>query len=280
MKQVKSLYVGSDREPILLEHPVVMGILNTTPDSFSDGGKHLNLDDAVRRAETILREGAQIIDIGGESTRPGAQAVSESEELERVLRVVEKVVGECGAVVSLDTSSPLVMRAGHAAGARIWNGTRALQRPGALELAALLDLTVVLMHRRGESDTMHSMSDYDDVVLDVKKELTKTAERVQAAGVLKERIVLDVGFGFAKTAEQNFKLLHCFEQFADMGYAQLIGLSRKRMLQSALCARGLGDSFDERLEPGLASAAVAVSKGAQIVRTHDVAATVRALSIF
>lgn len=259
--------------------PVVMGILNTTPDSFSDGGNcyrdnRLSLDLAVQKSAQMLAEGAQVIDVGGESTRPGAKPISEQEELDRVVPVVEVLVRELGAIVSIDTSTASVIRESAAVGAGIINDVRALQREGALVAAAASGLPVCLMHMQGEPGSMQERPAYNDVVIEVKDFLLARVEACCAAGISAERIILDPGFGFGKTLEHNLTLLARLTEVQALGYPVLVGLSRKSML-AALLKRDV----HERLPGSLALALAAAERGAAIIRVHDVAATVDALKV-
>ncbi|MBD9482460.1 dihydropteroate synthase [Pseudomonas sp. PDM14] len=255
-----------------LAHPHVMGILNVTPDSFSDGGRFAARDAAVRHAEAMVAAGATLIDIGGESTRPGARAVSPVEELERVAPVVEAIVANLDVVISLDTSTPAVMREGARLGAGLINDVRALRRDGALEAAAESGLPVCLMHMLGEPGDMQNNPCYRDVVAEVREFLVGRMAACELAGIPAERVVLDPGFGFAKTLAHNLVLFKHLESLHDLGRPLLVGVSRKSMIGQAL-GREVGD----RLYGGLALAALAVSKGASIVRVHDVAETVDAV---
>lgn len=256
--------------------PVVMGILNVTPDSFSDGGCHQTVDQALTRAVQMQAEGAALIDIGGESTRPGAQPVSPAEELARVLPIVEVLAQQPGLRLSIDTSSPEVFAACWAITPCLWNDVRALTRPGARALAARLDCPVVLMHNRGEPDRMGELTDYPQGVVDtVCAELQQQVALACAAGVRPAQIVVDPGFGFAKTTEQNLQLLAHLPALQALGHPLLIGLSRKRMLGEVLG----GAPVDQRVHAGVAAAVWAVSQGAVLVRTHDVAPTVQALRL-
>ena len=263
-----------------LSRPVVMGILNTTPDSFSDGGHcyrdgKLNLELTIRYAKQMLEEGASIIDVGGESTRPGALMVSEQQELDRVVPVVEALVRELGAVVSVDTSNASVIRESAKVGAGIINDIRALQREGALEAAAATGLPVCLMHMQGEPETMQKAPSYEnDVVTNVSGFLQERISACYAAGINKERILLDPGFGFGKTLEHNLQLLARLGEMAKLGFPLLVGLSRKSML-GALLKRDI----NERLPGSLALALAAAERGAAIIRVHDVAATVDVLRV-
>lgn len=262
-----------------LTRPVVMGILNTTPDSFSDGGScyknhRLSLDLALRRAEQMLAEGAQIIDIGGESTRPGAPAVSEQEELDRVVPVVEAISRKLGALVSVDTSSALVISESANHGAGLINDVRALQRHGALAAAAASGLPVCLMHMQGDPGTMQQNPNYDDVVEQVFGFLQARIAACQAEGIAREQILLDPGFGFGKTLAHNLALLRRLPEFARLGLPLLVGLSRKSMV-----AQLLGRPLEQRLAGSLALALLAAERGAAIIRVHDVAETVDVLKV-
>ncbi|WP_315973067.1 dihydropteroate synthase [Cellvibrio sp. QJXJ] len=262
-----------------LTRPVVMGILNTTPDSFSDGGSYyknhrLSLDLALRRAEQMLLDGAQIIDVGGESTRPGAPIVSVQEELDRVIPVVEAVVGQLGALVSVDTSSASVIRESASRGASLINDVRALQREGAVAAAAETGLPVCLMHMQGEPDTMQQNPNYSDVVEQVFGFLEDRVAVCQAAGIAREQILLDPGFGFGKTLAHNLALLKHLPEFARFGLPLLVGVSRKSMV-----AQLLGRPVEQRLAGSLALAMLAAERGAAIIRVHDVAETVDVLKV-
>lgn len=252
-----------------LSRPHVMGILNVTPDSFSDGGRFNQVDVALRHAEAMVKAGATLVDVGGESTRPGAAPVGAAEELARVIPVVEALARELDVVISVDTSCPAVMREAAAAGAGLLNDVRALQRPGALAVAAASGLPVCLMHMRGEPRTMQNAPQY----LDIQEEVTTfLAERIAAcvaAGIPSERIILDPGFGFAKTLEHNLSLFRHLPALHAFGLPLLVGASRKSMIGHVL-----GKETHERLYGSLALAALAVTKGAHIVRVHDVAETV------
>ncbi|WP_338526472.1 dihydropteroate synthase [Pseudomonas batumici] len=247
----------------------VMGILNVTPDSFSDGGRFNHLDAALRHAQAMVEAGATLIDIGGESTRPGARAVSPGEELERVAPVVERIHRELDVIISVDTSTPEVMRESARLGAGLINDVRSLQRDGALEAAAATGLPVCLMHMLGEPGNMQDDPHYEDVTREVVDFLAERMARCAAAGIAAERIVLDPGFGFAKTLAHNLSLFKHMEALHALGRPLLVGVSRKSMIGQAL-----GRPVGERLYGGLALAALAMSKGARILRVHDVAETV------
>lgn len=255
-----------------LSRPQVMGILNVTPDSFSDGGRFAARDAALRHAARMVEQGAALIDIGGESTRPGARPVSPLEELERVAPVVEAIAAELDVIISLDTSTPAVMREGARLGAGLINDVRSLRRDGALEAAADSGLPVCLMHMLGEPGTMQQDPQYQDVTGEVCDFLERRMADCLAAGIPAERIVLDPGFGFAKTLAHNLSLFKHLEALHRLGRPVLVGVSRKTMIGQAL-----GREIHERLSGGLALAALAVVKGACIVRVHDVAETVDAV---
>ena len=257
-----------------LSRPVVMGILNVTPDSFSDGGYYLEPDAALRRAEQMVSEGAAIIDIGGESTRPGAPPVSVQEELARVLPIVERLARELPIPVSVDTSKPEVMRQAVRAGAGLINDVRALQMPGALDAAVASRLPVCLMHIQGEPSTMQQEPHYDDVVAEVYTFLAERVRVCEAAGIPGERILVDPGFGFGKTLDHNLRLLRHLDCFSDLAAGVLAGISRKSMIGLLLNA-----PVDQRLSGSLAAAVIALWQGATIIRTHDVRETVQALCV-
>lgn len=258
-----------------LSRPRVMGIVNVTPDSFSDGGRYAALDAAKARCEQLLEEGADILDIGGESTRPGSRAPDLEEETARVLPLVRHAV-TLGVPVSVDTSTPELMRAVLDAGADIVNDVRALSRPGAVEaVAAHPAAGVCLMHMRGEPGTMQAQTDYGDVVAEVAAVLHARVAILEAAGVARERITLDPGIGFAKTAEQNLELLARQPELLAEGLPLLLGWSRKSTL-----GKVTGRAVEERLAASVAAALMAVERGARIVRVHDVGATVDALKLW
>ena len=255
-----------------LSHPLVMGVLNVTPDSFSDGGRFLDCAAAVEQGLRLAAEGAAILDIGGESTRPGAADVSVEEELRRVVPVIERLRAATGAVISIDTSKPQIMRAAAAAGAGLINDVRALREPGALEAAVASNCAVCLMHMRGEPRTMQQAPSYRDVVSEVKAFLAERVQAAQAAGLALERLALDPGFGFGKTLEHNLALLRRLRELAVDDRPVLAGLSRKSMV-GKLTGRPEG----ERVYGSIALAVIAAQNGARIIRAHDVAATVDAL---
>lgn len=258
-----------------LSQPHVMGILNVTPDSFSDGGQHHQKDRAVKHALQMIADGATIIDIGGESTRPNASAVEVEEEMRRVIPVVE-ALSKYDVVMSIDTSQPEVIRAAVDAGAHIWNDVRALTRPLALETAAELNIPVVLMHMRGEPTNMNQLDQYQDVTEDVIQELQQRLDQALAVGIKVENIILDPGFGFAKNAQQNFQLLNEFWKLNRMGYPILSGLSRKRFIGEALN----GIPAQERAVGSVMGHILSIQQGASIVRAHDVKATVDAIKVW
>jgi dihydropteroate synthase len=251
-----------------------MGVLNVTPDSFSDGGLFLNRDAALAQARRMVAEGASIIDVGGESTRPGSEPAGLQQELDRVVPVIELICAELNVAVSIDTSKPEVMREAVAAGAALINDVCALRRPGALETAAGLDAAVCLMHMQGEPRTMQSDPRYEDVVAEVTEFLVGRAADCVAAGLDRGRILIDPGFGFGKTLAHNLALLAGLPRVVDTGYPVLVGLSRKSML-AALTGRDV----DERLAGSVVLAALAAERGAHIIRAHDVAETRDALRI-
>lgn len=256
-----------------LSRPVVMGILNVTPDSFSDGGRHGTLEAALAAARSMLDAGASIIDVGGESTRPGAEPVSEAEELRRVIPLVERLSEVFDGLISVDTMKPAVMDAACKAGAGMINDVMALREPGAIEVAARHGAAVCLMHMRGEPRTMQKQVHYADVVAEVQGFLTERVSACIAGGVDAEQIVLDPGFGFGKRLEHNLALLARLPELTELGYPLLIGVSRKSMFGQLLAA-----PLERRLAGGLAATAVAVWQGASVVRTHDVAETVDAVT--
>ena len=275
----KTLFCG-DRV-LDLAVPQVMGILNVTPDSFSDGGRFIQRDAALHQAEQMLQAGASILDIGGESTRPDAMPVSLQQELDRVLPVVEAIAQRLDVVISVDTSTPQVFEQAASLGATLWNDVRALSRPQALQTAARLGLPVVLMHNRGEPHQMNSLAQYQDLVAEVLQELLQRVDAALAAGVQRDHIVLDVGFGFAKNTKQNLILLKHLAQLAPLGYPLLVGISRKRVLGQVLAdAQGQPREVGQRVDAGIAAALIGVQQGASIIRTHDVRPTVDALRLW
>jgi len=257
-----------------LTHPVVMGVLNVTPDSFSDGGRFFDTDTAVRHGVRMAEEGATFIDVGGESTRPGAAPVAMEEELRRVIPVIERLRGAVSAVISVDTSKPQVMRAAAVAGAGLINDVRALGEPGALEAARLSGCAVCLMHMQGEPRTMQASPAYGDVVGEIRAFLEERIAACRTAGFSADRLVLDPGFGFGKTLEHNLTLLRRLRELGSAGVPVMVGLSRKSMV-GKLTGRAEG----ERVLGSVVLAVMAVLEGASIVRAHDVASTVEALQV-
>ena len=259
-----------------LDRPQVMGIVNVTPDSFSDGGAHDTTDAAVAHALKLVEEGADLLDIGGESTRPGADEVPLEEELRRVVPVIERLVAQVSIPISIDTSKPAVMRAAVQAGAGMINDVYALRRDGALDAAAALDVPVVLMHMQGEPRSMQAAPDYDDVVGDVHRFLAERIFAAEMAGIAKKRLVVDPGFGFGKDTAHNLQLLAQLERFVELGVPVLAGLSRKRSI-GQITGR---DVPADRMAGSVAAHLIAAQRGAAIVRVHDVAATVDALRVW
>jgi len=258
-----------------LSQPHVMGILNVTPDSFSDGGRHNQKEDAVARALEMIAEGATVIDIGGESTRPGAAVVEVEEEIRRVVPVVEELAKH-KVILSIDTSQPEVIRAAVRAGAHIWNDVRALTRPNALQTAAELNIPVIIMHMRGEPTTMNNLDQYEDVTKDVIRELSQRVQDALDVGVKAENIMIDPGFGFAKNAQQNLKLLQEFYKLTEMGYPILSALSRKRFIGAVLD----GAEPQERAVGSATAHLLSIQQGACMVRAHDVKVTADAIKVW
>lgn len=255
-----------------LSVPRVMGILNVTPDSFSDGGMHNKPDDAVAFAASMVKDGASIIDVGGESTRPGAAAVSEQEELDRVLPVVEKIAKELDVFISVDTSTPAVMKECAAKGAHLINDVRALMRPGAVEVCAEAGIPVCIMHMQGSPENMQEAPHYIDLLGDINEFFYTRIHECLNAGILRENIVIDPGFGFGKTMDENYELMARLDTFQSFGLPLLVGISRKSMIGNLT-----GALVNDRVYGSIALALYAVNKGASIIRVHDVKATVQAL---
>jgi dihydropteroate synthase len=255
-----------------LTRPLVMGIVNVTPDSFSDGGLHGSRDAAIAHALQLIAEGADVIDIGGESTRPGAVPVTVQEELDRVMPVIERLQG---VPVSIDTFKPEVMQAAINAGVCMVNDINALQDEAAMKLVAQSDVAVCLMHKLGKPQTMQLRPEYQDVVLEVREFLCARVVSAELAGIARSRIVIDPGFGFGKSLEHNLSLLRKLDQLAQPGIVLLAGLSRKSMLGAVT-----GQDVDHRMPASIAAALIAVQRGAAIVRVHDVRATVDALKVW
>ena len=268
------------RYELSLDRPLVMGVLNVTPDSFSDGGRFVDPSTALDHARRMIADGADLIDVGGESTRPGAPPTPESVELERVVPLIEKLAAS-GVPVSADTRKPAVMHAAIAAGASMINDVYALRAPGALEAlaGAARPVAVCLVHMLGEPATMQQAAAYADVVAEVKAFLAARARACEAAGIAHERIVLDPGFGFGKTVAHNLALLRALPEIVVLGYPVLAGLSRKSTI-GALIGQERGRDTGERLAGSLAAALAAVARGAAIVRVHDVRETVDALKVW
>ncbi|PAU77601.1 dihydropteroate synthase [Halomonas salipaludis] len=263
------------RHRLDLSYPRVMGILNVTPDSFSDGGRHIVVDDALRHAERMLAEGAAIIDVGGESTRPGSRPIPAQQELDRVAPVVERLVRELDALISVDTSSPEVMRGTAALGAGMLNDVRALRQEGALQAAARSGLPVCVMHLLGEPSDMQRAPHYAEPIEEaVAQFLAERIDACEAAGLKRERLILDPGFGFGKTVEHNLRLLRRMQHLETLGLPLLVGMSRKSMI-----GKVLERPVEERLPGGLALAALAVERGARILRVHDVGPSVDAVNM-
>ncbi len=252
-----------------------MGILNVTPDSFSDGGRYDHIDSALSQAERMLAEGAAIIDVGGESTRPGAEAVPVQMELDRVIPVIERLHAECPLPISIDTSKPEVMRAAVAAGAGLINDVYALRQPGALEAAAQLQVPVCLMHMQGEPRVMQSDPHYHDVLTEVFSFFEQRIDDCVQAGLARQRLLLDPGFGFGKTLHHNLELLAGLARFKALHLPLLVGMSRKSMIGALLDDAPV----DQRLFGSLAAAVLAAERGAHILRVHDVEATVDSLKV-
>ena len=258
-----------------LSQTQIMGILNATPDSFSDGGNYQHTDNAVKAALSMLENGATIIDIGGESTRPGAPDVALEQELSRVIPIIKALRAESDCVISIDTSKAEVMRQAVLAGADIINDVRALQEPNALTTAAELSVPVCLMHMQGQPRTMQTNPQYDDLINDIKSFFEKRITACEAAGITRDNIILDPGFGFGKTLAHNYHILKYIDEFKMMGCEVLAGLSRKSMIGNLL-----NRNVDERLAGSLAGALIAAQKGAKIIRVHDVTETADVLNVW
>lgn len=261
-------------KPLDLTQPQVMGILNLTPDSFSDGGLFVSRSQAFAHARQMVKDGASLIDVGGESTRPGAADVSVEDELERVIPLIEAISGELDTIVSIDTSKPEVMRAAVAAGAGLINDVRALQEPGALQAAQDTDVPVCLMHMLGEPRSMQKNPQYNDVVNDVKAFLAQRIQVCEAAGISSDNIIVDPGFGFGKSVMHNLQLVKRLDEFAELGMPVLIGVSRKSTI-GAIVEKPVG----ERLSGSVTLAILCAQSAANILRVHDVAETVDALKL-
>lgn len=280
-------YQLSNRDKTLdLSQPHVMGILNVTPDSFSDGGQFNAVDKAVAHCQQMINEGATIIDIGGESTRPNAQTVATDDEIQRVVPVVRAIRKYCGDAIwlSIDTSSPEVMQAAFNEGADIWNDVRALKRTGAAELAAKLNIPVMLMHMRGEPTTMNNLAQYDDVIDEVRTELIDRINEVVSIGVKRSNIIIDPGFGFAKNYEHHCALLSQLSSLQTLGLPMMFGISRKRFLAEVLTKSEVQavstTQAVERDSAGTAAGLFALQQGASIIRTHNVAMMQQAVALW
>lgn len=280
-------YTVTSRDKILdLSQPHIMGILNVTPDSFSDGGQFNAIDKAVAHCQQMIEAGATIIDIGGESTRPNADAVATDEEIQRVAPVVEAIRQYCGDSIwlSIDTSNPAVMQAAFEVGADIWNDVRALKRTGAAALAAQLDIPVMLMHMRGEPTTMNNLAQYDDVISEVQTELEARIDQVISMGVKREKIIIDPGFGFAKNYEHHCALLSQLKRLQTLGLPMMFGISRKRFLAEVLASSGVEavatTKAIERDTVGTTAGIFALQQGASIIRTHNVAMMQQAMALW
>lgn len=257
-----------------LSTPCVMGVLNVTPDSFSDGGHFQTVDQAIKQAKLMVRDGAAIIDVGGESTRPGADSVSIAEELHRVIPIIQALKNHLDVKVSVDTSKPEVMRAAVDVGVDLINDVRALQEPGALEVVAELDVPVCLMHMLGQPRSMQENPQYDDVVFDVISFLKQRIDAAMGAGIDASKLLVDPGFGFGKALSHNLALLKNLHQFKELQLPLLVGMSRKRMIGEILDV-----DVDQRVTGSVAAAVIASMNGADILRVHDVKPTVEALKI-
>lgn len=278
--------VTSRGKTLDLSQPHIMGILNVTPDSFSDGGAFNAIDSAVAHCQEMLEAGATIIDIGGESTRPNADAVSTSEEIQRVVPVVKEIRQQHGDGVwlSIDTSNPMVMQAAFNEGADIWNDVRALKREGAEAMAAKLDIPVMLMHMRGEPATMNNLAQYNDVISEVSAELKSRIAEVISLGVKREKIIIDPGFGFAKHYEHHCALLAQFNSLQALGFPIMFGISRKRFLAEVLTKSGVTEVAETqataRDAASTAAGIFALQQGASIIRTHNVAMMQQAVALW
>ena len=280
-------YTVISRDKVLdLSQPHIMGILNVTPDSFSDGGRFNAVDSALAHAREMIAAGASIIDIGGESTRPNAQAVATSDEIQRVVPVVKAIRQQLGDGIwlSIDTSNPAVMQAAFDVGADIWNDVRALKRDGAAELAVKLDIPVMLMHMRGEPTTMNNLAQYGDVIKEVSVELADRIDEVTSIGVKREKIIIDPGFGFAKDYDHHRALLSQLIRLQALGLPMMFGISRKRFLAEVLSKSGVEavttTQAIERDAVGTAAGLFALQQGASIIRTHNVAMMQQALALW
>lgn len=268
------MQLHSKNKVLDLNLPKVMGILNVTPDSFSDGGRFADIDNALKQAEKMVEQGAAILDIGGESTRPGASDVSLEDELDRVIPVIEKINENLDCWISIDTSKAVVMREAVNAGADLINDVRALTEEGALQAAVKADVPVCLMHMQGAPRSMQNAPDYQDVVHEVEDFLLQRVDSCLNAGIKKEHIILDLGFGFGKQLQHNFQLLAATRRFVELGYPVLTGVSRKSMFGQLL-----NRDINNRLAGSLAGALIAAQQGSQIIRVHDVAETADVMKV-
>ncbi|PTP74169.1 dihydropteroate synthase [Vibrio splendidus] len=268
------MILKANNKTLVLDRPHVMGILNVTPDSFSDGGRFNSLDNALLQAERMIQAGVSIIDIGGESTRPGAPDVSLEEELARVIPAIKAIRAKFDVWISIDTSKAEVMRQAVEAGADLINDVRALQEPGALQAAAEANVPVCLMHMKGQPRTMQASPVYDDVLIDVEAFLQERVEACEAVGISKNQLILDPGFGFGKTIEHNYHLLAHLEKFHTLGLPVLAGMSRKSMIFKLL-----DKAPADCMVASVTCATIAAMKGAQIIRVHDVEDTLEAMKI-
>jgi len=266
--------------PMKLENKtIIMGVLNVTPDSFADGGKFSQIDAAVQQVKVMLEAGADIIDIGGESTRPGALDVSIEDELQRVIPIIRAIRNFSDCVISIDTSKPHVMRDAIAAGANMINDVRALQEANASQVAAELDVPICIMHMQGQPRSMQAEPQYENVVKDVQQFLIERIKACVDVGIRKDNVIIDPGFGFGKTLQQNLELFRALDEFVKMGYPVLVGVSRKSMLGKILNDDSSEKSVNERIYASVVMAAMAAQQAVKIVRVHDVKATADALAV-
>lgn len=273
-KLTATMSLSSNGKTLHLDRPLVMGILNVTPDSFSDGGKFNSIENALVQAASMIQSGVSIIDVGGESTRPGAPEVTLEEELARVIPVIKAIREQSDVWISIDTSKAEVMRAAVDAGADIINDVRALQEPGALEVAAAANVPICLMHMQGQPKTMQANPSYDDLLGDVQVFLEERVAACEAIGIKREKLILDPGFGFGKTLDHNYHLLAHLDKFQQFGLPVLAGMSRKSMVFKLL------DKMPHDTMVGsVTCAALAAIKGAQIIRVHDTQETIEAVAI-
>ncbi len=274
-RSINPRFIALAGEKLELDKPRVMGILNVTPDSFSDGGNFLSVTNALQHAEAMLAQGADIIDVGGESTRPNAEAVSEQEELSRVIPIIKAIKSAFNPLISIDSSKANVIHAAISEGASLVNDVRALREPEVLHKVAGTNAGICLMHMQGQPRTMQANPEYNNVVDDVNSFLMERVEVCLQAGIGKDRIIIDPGFGFGKSLRHNLLLLKELNRITSQGFPVLVGLSRKSMFEKLL-----GLSANERLAPSIAAAVISVANGASIVRVHDVKETVEALKVF